>query len=235
VKIEKMNLMMFDVDGTLVRSNEYDAECYVNAVSTTLGISVVDTVWENYEHVSDSGVIDELVRRNYDRAPTEKEFRQVKASFLMELDRAFDRKPHLARPIDGAITFLASVRSKPDLVVSIATGGWEKSCRKKLMHSGVSVDGIPLASADDALSRVDIMKASLRKAEKVYQQSNFNSVIYVGDATWDLKAFRELGWHFIAVGESILSYLDDRPQFWVKDFTDDQVMSDILEKIRGMA
>ncbi len=227
--------MMFDVDGTLVRSNEYDAECYVNAVSTTLGISVVDTVWENYEHVSDSGVLDELVRRNYDRPPTEIELFQVKASFLMELDRAFDRKPHLARPIDGAISFLARVRTKPDLVVSIATGGWEKSCRKKLMHSGVSVDGIPLASADDAMSRVDIMKASLCKAEKVYGQSTFKSVTYVGDATWDLKASMELGWHFIAVGEPILSYVNDRPQFWIKDFTDDQVMSAILEKIRGKA
>ena len=149
-----MNLMMFDVDGTLVRSNEYDGECYVNAVSTTLGISVIDTVWENYEHVS---------------------------------------------------------------------------------NSGVSVDGIPLASADDALSRVDIMKASLCKAEKVYEQSTFKSVTYVRDATWDLKASMELGWHFIAVGEPILSYVDDRPQFWVKDFTDDQVMSAILEKIHGMA
>ena len=227
--------MMFDVDGTLVRSNEYDAECYVNAVSTTLGISVVDTVWENYEHVSDSGVLDELVRRNYDRPPTEKELNQVKASFLMELDLAFDRKPHLVRPIDGAISFLARVRSKPDLVVSIATGGWEKSCRKKLMHSGVSVDGIPLASADDALSRVDIMKASQCKAGNVYEQSTFKSVTYVGDASWDLKASMELGWHFIAVGEPILSYVNDRPQFWVKDFTDDQVMSDILEKICGMA
>ena len=49
------------------------------------------------------------------------------------------------------------------------------------------------------------------------------------------ESIDEAGWHFIVVGEPILSYVDDRTQFWVKNFTDDQAMSEILEKIRGMA
>ncbi len=229
-----MNLLMFDVDGTLIHSIEYDRACFMRAVSTTMGFSIVDSDWENYEHVTDSGILDELVRRNYGRRPTEEEIYLVQERFLIELDSAFARHPCLARPIEGAITFFSKIRSTPDIAVSIATGGWEKSCRKKLDNSGILVDGIPLASADDAISRIDIMNASLSKAGNVYQQSDFKSVTYVGDGNWDLKASMVLGWNFIAIGDPILSIVDDRPRFWVRDFSYSQELIGILEDIVEM-
>ncbi len=230
-----MHLLMFDVDGTLICPNQYDTECFISAVSTVLGISVVNSDWESYEHVTDSGILDELVRRAYGRRPTEEEINRVQDRFLLDLDCAIDRQPCHARAIEGAITFLATVRNMTDIAVSIATGGWEKSCRKKLAFSAFPVEGIPLASADDALSRIGIMNASLCKAGKVYQQSAFKSVTYVGDASWDLKATMKLGWPFIAVGEPILSFVDDRPRFWIKDYTDRHKLYGILERIGVLA
>ena len=225
-----MHLLMFDVDGTLIRSTQYDAECFIRALSTVLGLSGIDQDLSNYEHVTDSGILDELVRRTYGRRPTQEEILLVQKQFLSELDLVLTAEPDLARPVEGAVQFMETVRETPGMAVSIATGGWGKSCREKLVRSGFPFEGIPLASADDALSRTSIMNTSLRKAEKIYKQSAFKSITYFGDGSWDLKASRELGWPFIAVGEPILSFVDRRPEFWVKDFADmDRVKNMLLQ------
>jgi phosphoglycolate phosphatase-like HAD superfamily hydrolase len=235
-----MHLLMFDVDGTLLRSNEYDAQCFIRALSMTLGFTIAGNNWDSYEHVTDSGIFQELVRRSYDRQPSQEEIRLVQARFLSELDRLFDTQPWVAQTIEGAIEFVAAVQEAPDCAVSIATGGWERSCRKKLEQSGFCVAGIPLASADDAIARVDIMNASLSKALKAYEQSAFDTITYLGDGSWDMKASMELGWNFIAVGEPILSYIDSRPRYWIKDFADirelDRILDDIgtIRRVRTM-
>jgi len=226
-----MHLLMFDVDGTLIRSTQYDSECFIRAVSTVLGISAIDQDLTSYEHVTDSGILDELVRHTYGRRPTEEEILLVQEQFLAELDLVLTENPGLAQPVEGAVQFLETVREMPGMAVSIATGGWGKSCQKKLSRSGFPFEGIPLASADDALSRTSIMTTSLRKAEQTYNQPAFQSITYLGDGSWDLKASNELGWPFLAVGEPILSFVDRRPQFWVKDFTDPDQLKNIFLQI----
>lgn len=55
-----MNLVMFDIDGTLVESYDFDASCFVQAVQNVLDICI-DTDWSKYVHVTDSGILDEII------------------------------------------------------------------------------------------------------------------------------------------------------------------------------
>jgi len=59
-----MHLVMFDIDGTLVDSAGFDAELYVEAVSSVLNVEI-DSDWNVYEHVSDSGILAEVLRRGW--------------------------------------------------------------------------------------------------------------------------------------------------------------------------
>ena len=52
-----MYLILFDIDGTLVDSNEFDSEFYVQAVRKVLRIEVGDD-WSAYQHVTDGGILD---------------------------------------------------------------------------------------------------------------------------------------------------------------------------------
>lgn len=226
-----MHLLMFDVDGTLIRSNDYDADCFVRAVTNTLHIKSIDRNWGQYEHVTDSGILHELVFREFDREPTEMEVRMVQDRFFSELDIILNDSRFSSAPIAGSIEFLASLDKMPIVAKSIATGGWETSCRKKLAKSGFSLDHIPLASANDAKPRSEIMKCSLLKALKEYGQQSFESITYVGDGSWDMKASSQLGWKFIGVGTPILSFVDTRPQHWINDFMDKQNLDHILDII----
>ena len=47
---------MFDIDGTLIDSNEFDNDCYLAAVKEVVGIPL-DTNWEKYQHLTDWGIL----------------------------------------------------------------------------------------------------------------------------------------------------------------------------------
>lgn len=55
-----MHLAVFDVDGTLVDSSGINGRLYKEAVETELGIKVDDD-WSRYRHVTDSGILNEIM------------------------------------------------------------------------------------------------------------------------------------------------------------------------------
>jgi len=99
--------------------------------------------------------------------------------------------------------------------VAFATGGWGATAEHKLRSAGFDVTGIPLRSSDDGIRRADIMTAALHALGR-----HFESVTYYGDAPWDERACRELGWRFQPVGhrlQGIREYSADTvPEVWRK-------------------
>jgi beta-phosphoglucomutase-like phosphatase (HAD superfamily) len=47
-----MKHFMFDIDGTLVESYEFDSKCFAHAIKEVTGIEI-KTDWSTYSHVSD--------------------------------------------------------------------------------------------------------------------------------------------------------------------------------------
>src|SRR5262245_32181119 len=62
-----MDLLVFDLDGTLTRTNEVDTECFVQALSDVLQIEKINTNWEEYEHTTDLGCLQQVVRERFNR------------------------------------------------------------------------------------------------------------------------------------------------------------------------
>ena len=60
--------MMFDIDGTLVESYEIDSQCFIDAVKEVTGLHV-NPDWSKYQHVTDSGILNEILfsQRHIDR------------------------------------------------------------------------------------------------------------------------------------------------------------------------
>jgi hypothetical protein len=63
------HLVMFDVDGTLVKRNGIDDVCFSEAVGEVLGIGQIDTDWSHYSNVTDSGITSEIIQKNLTRRP----------------------------------------------------------------------------------------------------------------------------------------------------------------------
>lgn len=190
-----MHLVVFDIDGTLIESYDFDGECFQKAVADVLGFAI-DTDWGSYHHVTDSGILNQIMDEQ-NISGRDEIVVAVKERFLHHLSLYL--ASHKVAPIAGAIDFLAHLISRNDVHVAIATGGWRESAELKLQAAGFNAIEIPLASASDHYSRTEIM----RRAELLAGSPVYASKTYFGDGPWDLKASRALDYNFVLVGSRI--------------------------------
>ncbi len=188
-----MNLVMFDIDGTLVQSYEFDGKCYFEAVEKVLQTSIKKD-WLKYQNVTDSGILDEILSKmNLESERLSLHF-EVKKEFTKRI------KEHIqcnkVEPILGAVEFVAKLKNRNDVTLAIATGGWRETAILKLEAAGFDFSGIPIASASDHFNRVEIMKIAEEKTGL-----DFETKTYFGDGEWDKKASEILGYNFVLVGD----------------------------------
>ena len=187
---------MFDLDGTLVESCDFDSECLVAAVKDVLGVSI-DSDWNKYQHVTVSGILNQIIDEYFPGHDREKIKLSVKENFIARIEGYLSR--HGASAVEGAAEFLTVLARRNDIVVALATGDWLETARLKLTAANIHLPGIPIASASDHYSRIEIMK----KAEGKTGDSQYASKTYFGDGPWDLEASSELGYNFVLVGSRV--------------------------------
>ncbi|MBW8192837.1 HAD hydrolase-like protein [Neiella marina] len=218
-----MHLVMFDVDGTLTESYQYDQACYGATMKHITGLDV-DTDWNNYTHVTDSAVTLEILQQH--NLPSNMAT-EAECHFAIRLRTMHANQPGQFAPIKGAPRMLQQLK-QADVGLAIATGCWRDSALIKLKNSGVAVDGIPMATASDALTRQDIMRTAEERAAQCYGINQFDSVIYIGDGTWDVRSSRELGWHFVGVGADIDNLRSLGVYHTLRDYSEPEKLWQIL-------
>jgi phosphoglycolate phosphatase-like HAD superfamily hydrolase len=195
-----MNLVLFDIDGTLTLTNEVDNQCYLRALSEALGSTEIDTDWAHYRDVTDSGIAAALWEARHGAPPSRAQLDGVRERFVVLLEQAIAHDPAACRPVPGAAAILTALAEHRGFAVGLATGGWLESARLKLRHAGLDERRLPLASASDACVRAAIMTLAAERVAVRWGVPGFASMVYVGDAVWDVQAARRLGWHFVGIG-----------------------------------
>ncbi|HZH31668.1 MAG TPA: HAD family hydrolase [Pyrinomonadaceae bacterium] len=195
-----MNLAIFDIDGTLTRTDHVDDICFVQALAEAHAITGVNTDWARYPHTTDSAIMSHIFQERFNRAPEEAELLKFKSHFTRLLEDYCARDSLLFGEIVGASLMLRRLNQEPAWRVAIATGGWRTSATLKLKTAGIEVNDYPAAFADDGLSREEILHTAVIKAQTLYAQNNFARVVSVGDGLWDVRAARKLRFPFLGVG-----------------------------------
>jgi beta-phosphoglucomutase-like phosphatase (HAD superfamily) len=186
-----MHAVVFDIDGTLLDSSSVDSTLYISAVEKVLGKVHIRGTWSEYEHVTDSGILAEILRdnalpRNSDTVAT------IKKAFVNSLRRHIKQHGPF-KEIPGALEFVRGMSGN----FAYATGGWAASALLKLESAGFPTKGVPLSSADDSPQRCAIMENALR------QLGPCDTITYYGDAKWDRDAALSLCWRFVPVGSAL--------------------------------
>ena len=194
-----MHLVMFDIDGTLVDSAGFESKLYIAAVRDVLKLDI-DTDWNHYEHVSDSGILAEVLHNACRDGEFETIAVQVQQRFVGRVRDYLQGAPNAVREVGGAKRLVERLLEVPDVRVGIATGGWKPTALMKLAHVGIDVGRLGFASSSDARARTDIMRLA---AERAMQGRAFERATYFGDGAWDQHASAELGYDFIAVGNAV--------------------------------
>ena len=194
-----MHLVMFDVDGTLVDSASFEGDLYAEAVESVLNLRI-DRNWDVYEHVSDSGILEQVLREavlDGDRAELAA---RVQRRFVANVSAYVAANPSALREIAGAKRLVERLLGLTGVRVAVATGGWQETARLKLRHVGIEPGQLAFASSSDARARTEIMQLAARRA---MHATAFSRTTYFGDGPWDRRASEQLGYDFIAVGKGV--------------------------------
>ncbi|MEM7704811.1 MAG: HAD family hydrolase [Pseudomonadota bacterium] len=217
VDLTSNDIFIFDLDGTLVQSVEFDDVLYQEAVSEVVGTRNFDTDWESYRHVTDSGLLTELLARLGLEANL-RVISEVRTLFTSKI-RSHLESGGECQAVPGAIDAIGTLR-QAGVPYGVATGGWGSTARLKLKFAGFDVPRF-ISSGDDSSSRTGIMRHCLRQIGGKGEQA-----VYFGDAVWDVKATQELGWRFVGIGDRV------RPlaEVTLDDFKDSTWMDSVVAK-----
>ena len=190
-----MNLVIFDIDGTIVNSVKADDECFIQTFKNLYRIDLSTSNWIDYKHVTDSGLTIEIFEKHFGQKPTKKDLEKIKAHFYNILLKNCEK----FREVKGAKKFIENLLSRSDSKLAIATGGWKETAILKLESIGLNLRNIVLKSSNDHYDRAEIIKLAIKESLKKSNARNFESITYIGDGVWDYKTSTKLGLRFVGI------------------------------------
>jgi phosphoglycolate phosphatase-like HAD superfamily hydrolase len=196
-----MNLIVFDFDGTLARTTGVDGECFIQAFDEALNLRDFSTAWMDYEHVTDEGVTRQIFLERFGRHPHDEERNRL-IDRLLDLFNSRCAADQLQFcEVPGAGSLVAQLRAE-GWAVALATGAWRRSVEFKIQRARLPITDIPSAFAEDGPSRESIVLTAVERASTYYRQRQFERIVSVGDALWDVRTARKLGLPFLGIAEA---------------------------------
>lgn len=193
-----MNAIIFDIDGTLTNTTRVDDKCFVKAFETVFGIDISNQNWSELTNVTDWGITEEIILKNWNRIPTEIEYTHMISEFVAQLQFELNANKKQFQEIDGALNFISFLRKKPDITIGIATGGWEKSANLKLKSIGIDAAEFVISNSNHFKTREDILSKTIRDLKENWK-NKIDRIIYFGDGTWDFLTCEKLNIEFIGI------------------------------------
>lgn len=223
-----MNLVVFDIDGTLTDTKKSDLDWYLRALKDEFDVDASETTAVEDDLVTDTGFAQSLFRRARGTNLSEDEIERLKTRFLSYLEEAIRQDLEVIREISGAAHLLELLELSPRWRTAIATGCWERSAICKLQHSGLYKAGIPMATCDDASRRSLIVTLAIGRALVAATANRFDRIVLVGDRPWDVRVAAMLNFPFIGIdSDSVLTSVGASAV--VRDYRDADAFIDLLE------
>ena len=218
-----MNLIVFDIDDTLTKSEYQHQLAYVNTMKE-FGISAINKNWKDYLHHTDSYILKENYENNLD---TNFEFSFIDdfetrmTELILELDAVSE--------VPGAQNIINDLNENPNYALTFATGSLLKPAFVKLDQAGINYNKSLVVGSNKIFEREGIVAEAIQKAKAFYKADSFDNIISVGDGLWDLITAKNLDVHFIGIGmknyqdfkkEHIKHHIKDWNNFNLKDAED---------------
>lgn len=207
-------LFLFDIDGTLTDSvTTYHK--VITVAMQQLGITNIDTDYDNYLHHTDSYALEYNYERNFGKKAS-LEHRDLMDDLLAQ---EMDNYPPI-QEILGAKSLL-QILAKNNTPVAFGTGAFPKATAIKMTSAGLAYRSEVLATSKTSITREGFVLQAIDQAKIFYNKTNFNRIIAFGDGVWDLQTAQKLGLEFVGVGNAKKEALvANGCTHWVEDFID---------------
>lgn len=192
-----MWLVLFDIDGTLLRCGPQIREIFASSLSAVFGRT---GDLDNYDFAgrTDDGIVFDLMTGS---GLSEERVTEVLPRFrdhyLAGLERDLDHR--LMELLPGVEEILQRLVKRQDVLVGLLTGNWEVCARSKLSHFDLNRYFGFGAFGDGHRSRIELPPVALSRArERAVAVCSARTVI-VGDSILDVRCARAHGIASLAV------------------------------------
>jgi len=221
-----MKVILFDIDGTLIRSGGAGKWAIESALQHLFGLSVIqDGV--SYAGRTDPGITHDLLVL-HGIEPCEQHYQSVQDAYLERLPESLKRIPGHVLP--GVRELVAALQSRHDCAIGLLTGNSQRGAACKLGHFDLW-HPFPFGGFGDkhferhGVAREAFDAAELHLAASVDPQD----VWVIGDTPLDVTAARSIGAQVLAVATGWCSVAEleaVQPDWILSDLTDtEQLMS----------
>lgn len=190
----KNTLFIFDIDGTLTDS----VPMYLISVTRSMlamGISDIDTDYDNYKHHTDSYALRYNYERNFGKTFPNGMLDDFETDLVYQMS-TFDP----VKEIKGARVLIQFFINN-QIPFCFATGALPKPAVIKLEQCNIWYDEKLLATSKTHESREGFVIDAIERAKTFYKKEKFDNIISLGDGIWDLKTAQNLSLDFIGIGD----------------------------------
>jgi phosphoglycolate phosphatase-like HAD superfamily hydrolase len=217
-------LLLFDIDGTLIRSAGAGKKAMERAFETVYSIP------EGLRDIhmmgrTDPSILDEAIQIHGIESSQNKKDEFQKLYF-----RLLEEEIQIERPgkkvCTGIRSLLLNLEQRNDTMIGLLTGNWHRSGMIKLQHFEIDKFFQLGAFADDSPLRNDLAPIAIAKAEKLYGEAiSQDHVFVIGDTPLDIQCARPSGVKTVAVAtgmHTVDQLAAEKPDYLFKDFGDNK-------------
>lgn len=192
-------LILFDVDGTLIRPCGLGRKSLDDAFASLFGVAGA------FDGIRFHGRMDpDIFADGLDRAELDRAIHYPPALEAYLAGLASEVEEHESLVLDGILTLLDALSARPGEVrMGLVTGNVEAGARLKLSRDELWPRFTTGAFGGDADTRAGLIGLATERA-----MESFERVVYVGDTEYDVEAARGAGVRAVAVATGGLSHED---------------------------
>lgn len=229
-----MKLVLFDIDGTLLRSDGAGRRAVNRALLEVFG-STGPSAYQ-FDGKTDPQIVRDLMRHDgHDDARIDRDMRRLLELYVRFLHEELRAPGFVARTLPGVPQLLDALEARADVIIGLLTGNIEPGARAKLGAVGLDYARFRVgAFGSDHEHRPELPAIAQRRTrESLGLHVAGDALVVIGDTPADVTCGRALGARAIGVATgrySVAELLDHGPAAAFDDLADTAaVMAAILD------
>ncbi len=220
-----MKIILFDIDGTLIKAGGAGARALDHAVEAMTGHPrACDSI--QLQGATDKTNFENAFKAGARRKPTKQQLAVLTQKYVdrlpLEVLASVKAKKYLK--VKGVEKFLSKLSARKDLMIGLGTGNLKDGAFIKLEPSGLMKHFAFGGYGCDSHQRSEVLQKAVERAAKIARTKiKDNEVFIIGDTHRDVEAAKEAGYHSAVVLDGFgdqHAIMRSNPEFIEKDFSD---------------
>jgi phosphoglycolate phosphatase-like HAD superfamily hydrolase len=195
-----MTLVLFDIDGTLLRGDGSARRAFEGSLAHVFGSAPDSRV--HYDGKTDPQIARELMRlAGHDDAAIDARLSDAIDGYLERLRREVSNGSRHFQPLPGVEPLLDALEPRDDVVLGLVTGNVADGAAVKLACAGIEIGRFRInAFGSDHESRPELPRVAQRRARELLGHDFVgDAIVVVGDTPADIDCARSVGARTLAV------------------------------------